>query len=44
MRLRGNAVMKAILDELCGATILVNFGTSKNIGKIEIYWHMICNA
>lgn len=36
--------MKAILDELCGATILVNFGASKNIGKIEIYWHMICNA
>ena len=36
--------MKVILDELCGATILVNFGRIKNIGKITINWHMICNA
>ena len=44
MRLRGNAVIKVILDELCGAAILMNFGTIKNIGKITIIWHMICDA
>ena len=44
MRLRGNAVMKVILDELCGATILLNFGRIKSIGKITINWHVICNA
>ena len=44
MRLRGNAVIKVILDELCGATILLNFGTIKNIGKFNINWHMICDA
>jgi hypothetical protein len=44
MRLRGNAVIKVILDELCGATILLNFGAIENIGKITIYWHMICDA
>ena len=44
MRLRGNAVIKVILDELCGAAILVNFSTIENIGKITINWHMIGNA
>lgn len=36
--------MKVILDELCSAAILLNFGTIKNIGKITIIWHMICGA
>ena len=44
MRLRGNAIMKVILDELCGAAILLNFGTIKNIVKITIIWHMIFDA
>jgi len=44
MRLRGNAVIKVILDELCGAAILVNFDTIKNIGKFTKNWHMICDA
>ena len=44
MRLRGNAVIKVILDELCDAAILVNFGTIKNIGKITINWYMMYDA
>ena len=36
--------MKVILDKLCGAAIQLNFGTIKNIGKITINWHMICDA
>ena len=36
--------MKVILDKLCCAAILVNFGTMKNIGKIAINWHMIYDA
>ena len=36
MRLRGNVVMKVILDELCDAAILMNLGTIKNIGKFNI--------
>ena len=44
MRLRGNAVMKVILDELCDAAILLNFGAIKNIGKNTINWHMIYDA
>ena len=36
--------MKVLLDELCGAAILLNFGTIKNIGKITIIWHIICGA
>ena len=44
MRLRGNAVIKVILDELCGAAILLNFGTMKNISEITINWHMVYDA
>ena len=36
--------MKVILDELCDAAILLNFGAIKNIGKNTINWHMIYDA